>query len=139
MQNINKTILVGHVCHDVGERDFAYLGNGDKGVAKLNFTIAVNDYKKVNGNYDNIAYFFDVTSWGKNAEYLKNAIKKGTFVVVEGKLVQDRWEKDGQKFSKVYVSADKVEVGMGGKEKPTTTESANAQQPLDDFPEDPVF
>lgn len=40
---------------------------------------------------------------------LKAQLTKGTFVKVEGAMHQDRWEKDGQKRSKLVLSAIKVE------------------------------
>ena len=43
-----------------------------------------------------------------------NNITKGRQVLAEGRLVQDTWEKDGKKQSKLYVKADNVQF-MGGK------------------------
>lgn len=135
--NIDSVVLIGNLTHDIGEKDFGYVGN-EKGTAKLSFNIAVNDYKKVNGEYTNVAYFFDVVLWGKQAESIKPYLTKGKTVGVSGKLIQDRWEKDGQKFSKVYINADNVQL-LGGKGKGDSAEktSANAQKnDLSGFPED---
>lgn len=126
MNNINSVALTGNVVHDVGERDFSYVGEK----AKLNFTIAVNKNVKRNGEWTNEAMFFDVTLWGKQAESLKPYITKGKGVALEGALSQDHWEKDGQKKSKIYISASNVQLLGGGKEK---SNSANATS---DFPED---
>lgn len=136
MQSINSITLVGNLSHDIGEKDFGIIGN-EKGTAKLSFNIAVNDYKKVNGEYKDVAYFFDVVVWGKTAENIKQYLSKGTKVGVTGRLVQDKWEKGEQKFTKVYVNADNVQL-LGGKGK-SEGASASASPSNDDFPEDPVF
>ena len=60
------------------------------------FTIAVDD----RGDYTN---FIDCTAWGKTAETIANHFAKGKQIGVSGRLRQDRWEKDGQKRSKVGV------------------------------------
>ena len=135
--NIDSIVLIGNLTHDIGEKDFGYVGN-EKGTAKLSFNIAVNDYKKVNGEYTNVAYFFDVVLWGKQAENIKPYLTKGKTVGVSGKLIQDRWEKDGQKFSKVYINADNVQL-LGGKGKGDSAGKTSASPSTDDFPEDPVF
>ena len=57
---------------------------------------------------------FAVTIWGKTAENLKPYLTKGKQIAVEGYLRQDRWEKDGQKFSKVGIVADSVML-LGGR------------------------
>lgn len=135
--NIDSVVLIGNLTHDISEKDFGYVGN-EKGTARLSFNIAVNDYKKVNGEYTNVAYFFDVVLWGKQAENIKPYLTKGKTVGVSGKLIQDRWEKDSQKFSKVYINADNVQL-LGGKGKGNGTEKTSASPSTDDFPEDPVF
>jgi len=59
-------------------------------------------------------FFFDCMAWGKTGEAMKQFTSKGSMVGVNGKLQQNRWEKDGKNFSKVVVVADKVEF-LGGK------------------------
>lgn len=105
---INKVIEIGRLTRDIGERDFSYTPNGK---AKLNISIAVD-----NGYGDKKSvYFFDVTIWGKTAENLKPYLGKGKQVALTGRLTQDTWEKDGVKHSKVYITADEVQL-LGGKD-----------------------
>ena len=52
-------------------------------------------------NWIDEANYFDVTLMGTIAEKLKPYLTKGKQVGVEGNLVQDRWEKDGQKLRQV--------------------------------------
>ena len=45
---------------------------------------------------------------------MKQYLVKGKQIAVVGHLKQDRWEKDGQKFSKVSIVAEEVQL-LGGK------------------------
>ena len=109
MTNINSVVLVGRITKDVGsdERSFSYIGNG---TAKAVVNIAVNRGVKKGDKWEDEASFFDVVIWGKTAENLKPRLTKGTQITVSGYLKQDRWEKDGQKQSRVQIIADMVEV-----------------------------
>jgi single-strand DNA-binding protein len=109
MTDINSVVLVGRITKDVGsdERSFSYIGNG---TAKAVVNIAVNRGVKKGDKWEDEASFFDVVIWGKTAENLKPRLTKGTQITVSGYLKQDRWEKDGQKQSRVQVVADMVQV-----------------------------
>jgi single-strand DNA-binding protein len=109
MTDINSVVLIGRITKDVGsdERSFSYIGNG---TAKAVVSLAVNRSVKKGDKWEDETSFFDVTIWGKTAENLKPRLTKGTQITVSGYLKQDRWEKDGQKQSRVQVVADLVEV-----------------------------
>ena len=57
----------------------------------------------------------DVTVFGKRAEALNRYLSKGTHVCVQGRLRQSKWEKDGQKHSRLEVIADNVTFSGGAK------------------------
>jgi len=55
------------------------------------------------------SHFIDVTSWGKDAEFVDKFCDVGRFVGVEGELRQEKWEaSDGAKRSKVVVRAKRT-------------------------------
>ena len=100
---MNKVILSGNVGADPQFKQ-------TEKTAICNFRIAVNDkYKK-----DAAPQWFTITSFGKSAEFANNYIKKGTKVLVEGKIQLDEVEKDGVKRLFVSVISDNVEL-IGGK------------------------
>ena len=113
--DLNHVVLVGRLTRDVGsdERSFGYVGNGQ---ARANVSIAVNRSRKdsASGNWVEEANFFDVTIWGKQAENLKPYLTKGKQIAVDGYLKQDRWQKDGQNFSRVTIVANNVQL-LGGR------------------------
>ena len=135
MTDINSVVLVGRITKDVGsdERSFSYVGNG---TAKAVVNIAVNRGVKKGDKWEDETSFFDVVIWGKTAENLKPRLTKGTQIAVSGYLKQDRWEKDGQKQSKVQVVADMVEVpNISKKDADKVAEAFGGEA----FPEDNPF
>lgn len=127
MTDINRVVLVGRLVRDLGndQRDFAYTPSGQ---ARANISIAVNRSRKQGDQWVEEANFFDVTIWGKTAENLKPYLTKGKQIAVEGYLKQDRWEKDGQKFSKVGIVADSVML-LGGRSDNGGSQSSGGYTP----------
>lgn len=113
MTDLNHVVLIGRLTQDLGadERSFGYAANGQ---ARANVSIAVNRSKKNGDQWVEETYFFNITIWGKTAENLKPYLTKGKQICVEGYLKQDRWEKDGQKQSRISIVADNVQL-LGGK------------------------
>jgi single-strand DNA-binding protein len=135
MTDINSVVLVGRITKDVGsdERSISYVGNG---IAKAVVNIAVNRGVKKGDKWEDETSFFDVTIWGKTAENLKPRLTKGTQITVSGYLKQDRWEKDGQKQSRVQVVADMVEIpNVSKKDADKVAEAFGGEA----FPEDCPF
>ena len=140
MNDINHTIVIGRLVRD---GDFGYITSG---TARLNISIAVNESRKGQNGWTDYPNYFDVTIWGKTAENLKPYLIKGKQVAIEGHLQQQRWEKDGVKYSKVVIIADSVQL-LGGNENgqqsaPQAQQPAGDYQPAgsgDDFPEDIPF
>ena len=142
MTDINHLTVIGRVVRDIGGNDFGYTAGG---TARLNLSIAVNRSEKRGGEWADKASFFDVTVWGKTAENVKPYIGKGKQIAVDGYLDQQRWEKDGNKFSRVVIVANQVQL-LGGKDA-NGTQGAMPQQAQgyqdagsgDGFPEDIPF
>ena len=137
MADLNKVILIGRTTHEIDERSFGYTTGG---TARLNISIAVNRREKRNGEWADRVSYFDVTIWGKTAENIKSYLHKGKQIAVEGYLDQQRWEKDGQKYSKVCIIADNVQL-LGGKNEgaPQQAQGYNDAGSGDEFPEDVPF
>ena len=146
MTDLNHVIEIGRLTRDISERDFGYTTGG---TARLNLSIAVNRSEKRNGAWQDKVSYFDVTVWGKTAENIKSYLHKGKQIAVDGYLDQQRWEKDGQKFSKVCIVANAVQLlGGNDSQQQGAPQQAAPQQPAgeysdagsgDDFPEDIPF
>lgn len=121
-RDINHVVLVGRLTRDVGGVDFAYTAGG---VACANASIAVNRSRKQGEQWVDEVSYFDVTIWGKTAENLRPYLTKGKLIGIDGFLKQDRWEKDGQRFSKIRVVAENVQL-LGGKGDSVVKDNLNA-------------
>ena len=139
MTDLNSVIEIGRLTRDISERDFGYTTGG---TARLNLSIAVNRSEKRGGEWADKVSFFDVTVWGKTAENIRPYLHKGKQIAVDGYLDQQRWEKDGVKYSKVVIIADSVQLLGGNESAPQAQQPAGEYQSAgsgDDFPEDIPF
>lgn len=110
MNNIN---IIGNLTKDV---EVKYTQN-NKAVTTV--TVAVNE-----GYGDNQkTYFIDVQVWEKQAENLAKYCSKGSKIAVSGKLIQQSWEYEGKKQSKVLIQAFNVSYLDSKKEIQASKES----------------
>lgn len=101
---MNKVILLGNLCKDIEVR---YTKNNKMVVSN---TLAVkNDYKNANGDYD--TQFINVIFWDTKAENISKYAKKGSQLLIEGRLNVRSYEKpDSTKEYITEVEAVKVRI-----------------------------
>ena len=104
MTDINAVTIIGTLCRDIDVRYTL------QGAAIGNLAIAVNRDVKKGNEWVKEADFFDVKVFGKTAENLKQFLTKGKRIGLEGYLRQERWEKDGQKMSKVVINTINLQL-----------------------------
>lgn len=76
------------------------------GKSLCKFSIANNRYYYTNGSLQNEVYFFDLISWGYNAEKVASNLKKGSHILVSGELRQNSYfTKEGNKRNSIYILA----------------------------------
>ena len=104
MTDFNRVILIGRLTRDP-EKSYTTTGTA---VAKFGFATS-------NGFGENKkTVFVDITTWGKQAEFVTTYFTKGKEILIEGRLDFDTWEsKEGEKRSKLYVTAEKVSFAGG--------------------------
>lgn len=95
---MNKVILSGNLTGDPVVRRT----QSGKTVASLRIAVARAFSKDT-------ADFFNMTAWDKQAEFCERYMKKGTGVIVEGRLENDDYEKDGVKHRSVRIQIDRIE------------------------------
>jgi len=90
MKAYNKTIVLGNLGRDPEMR---YTPNGK---AVCNFSIASTDSFTRDGEKQEVTTWFRCTAWDKFAETCNNILKKGSQVLVEGRVSVSAYEKDGE-------------------------------------------
>ena len=104
MASFNRVILLGNLTKDPEVR---YTPSGDA-VADLRMAIS-RRFKGRDGEQREDTCFVGVTVWRRQAETCAEYLRKGSQVLVEGNLKYDEWEKDGQKHSRLSVTAQRVQ------------------------------
>ena len=118
---MNKVILIGRLTRDPEIR----YSTGANATAVGSFSIAVDRRFKRDGEPD--ADFFDCTAFGKQAEFVERYLKKGTKMVVVGRLQNDNYtNKEGQKVYRTRIMVDELEfaesknvAGEGSENRPS--------------------
>ena len=111
MNGFASVVIIGNLVRDPA------LKYTPTGTPMAEFGIAVNErWKDASGEKKEEVHYFDVTCFGKTAEFASQYLVKGKPVAVEGKLQQNRWETgDGQKRSKIQVIANRIHFLPDGK------------------------
>jgi len=108
MASFNKVILMGNLTRDP---EIRYTPSG---TAVGDLRMATNRrYRTADGQERDETCYVGVTVWGRQAETCGEYLKKGAPALVEGRLKYDEWEKEGQKFSRLSVVAERVQF-LGG-------------------------
>lgn len=127
MANFNKVVLVGRLVDVPKFVDFERTGGR---VANFSFAVTNRKFDAQKNEWVDDPMFIDCSIFnrgenGKQVDTLQRlveerGVKKGWLLLLEGRLVQDRWEKDGQKQSKIKVIVDSYQLiseprGEGGR------------------------
>ncbi len=111
----NKIILVGNLTRDIELR----YSQGGMGIAKT--AIATSRKFTSNGEKKEEVCFVDITFFGRSAEVANQYLRKGSKILVEGRLQFEQWvDQNGQKRSKHSVIVETMQMldskgdAMGG-------------------------
>lgn len=102
----NKIILVGNLTRDVEVRYSA------SNLAIGNTGMAVNrQYKNQMGEKKEEVLFVDLSFFGRTAEIANQYLRKGSKILVEGKLKLDQWiDTNGMKRSKHSITVESMQM-----------------------------
>ena len=135
----NKVILAGNLTRDIELR------NTPNGLAVANTGIACNrKFKSQTGESKEEVLFLDITFFGRTAEIANQYLKRGSKVLVDGRLKLDQWtDQNGQKRSKHSLVVETMKM-LGGREEETYTQPPATQQHAqsqiyDSKPDSPVI
>ena len=102
----NKVVLVGNLTRDIEVR------NSQSGSVVANSAIATSrKFKGQNGEQKEEVCFIDITFFGRTAEIAQQYLRKGSKLLIEGRLVFDQWvDQNGQKMSKHSVAVETMQM-----------------------------
>lgn len=113
----NKVILIGNLTRDIEMR------YAQSGTAIASTGIATNrKFKAQDGTQKEEICFVDVTFFGRTGEIANQYLKRGSKVLIEGRLKLDQWQdQSGAKRSKHSITVETMQM-LGSKD------SGNQQQ-----------
>ena len=114
---MNRVILIGRLTKDPEIRT-----SGNYTIAS--FSLAVDRKFKRDGEPE--ADFFNCTAFNKTAEFIEKYCKKGTKMVIEGRVQNDNYEKDGVKHYGVKIMVDSLEFAESKSANATTSTKVEA-------------
>jgi single-strand DNA-binding protein len=108
----NKIILAGNLTRDI---EIKYTQSGS---AIGNTAIATSrKFKSATGEQKEEVLFVDLTFFGRTAEIANQYLRKGSKVLVDGRLKLDQWTaQDGSKRSKHSVTVENLQM-LGSKDE----------------------
>jgi single-strand DNA-binding protein len=141
---LNKAILIGNLTRDP---ELKAIPSGNK---VCTFSIATNrTYKDANGVRQEKTDYHNIVVWGKTAENVATYMKKGSQILVEGRMETRSWD-DAATNTKKYrteIIADTVQFGSKntGTSSPSSsnqasTPSSKKEEEIDtiDYPEEQI-
>ena len=120
----NKVIMIGNLTRDI---ELKYLPSGS---AIANGAIATSHkYKKQNGEQVDEVCFLDFSIFGKGGEIFNQYVRKGSKVMLEGRLVFQQWKaQDGTNRSRHALSVTEFKF-LDGKSDSQDTGGNNYNAP----------
>ncbi len=101
----NKVILVGNLTRDI---ELKYSSGG---LAIASTALATNRKFTVNGEKKEEICFIDITFFARSAEIANQYLKKGSKILIEGRLQFDQWsDAQGNKRSKHSVVVETMQM-----------------------------
>ena len=113
MRGFSKVVIAGNLTRD------PELRSTPSGSSVCGFSVAVNRiYRDSSGEQKESVSFFDCSAWNKLGETINQYAKKGTGVLVSGRLEQRSWEDKatGQKRSRVEIVVEDFNFIGGGRD-----------------------
>ena len=129
MRGFSKAIITGNLTRD------PELRTTPNGASVCSFSVAVNRvYKDSNGEQKEDVSFIDCSAWGRLAEMISQYAKKGTGVLVSGRLDQRSFEgKDGVRRSRTEIVVEDFNFTGGPRgDNDSNTSNFGATNMVDD-------
>jgi len=106
VKSLNRVVLVGNV--QPREPEVSHIPSLGRDVAK--FTIVTKEgYMDKSNQWQESSEWHNIVAWGYNAKKVEKSIKRGSLVLVEGKIKSRKWQdKNGQDRRTTEIIADTI-------------------------------
>lgn len=136
---LNKAILIGNLTRD------PELKSLPSGVKVCSFSLATNRvWKDKNGARQEAADYHNIVVFGRQAETVAQYMKKGSSILVEGRIQTRSWDDktSGEKKYRTEVVADRTQFGPKGSSGGTSAapKTASTSEEIDsiEYPEEDI-
>ena len=103
---LNKVMIVGNLTKDPELKQLP------SGSSVANFSVATNrTWKDKDGAKQEDVEYHNIVIFGKMAETVAQYMRKGSQLMIEGRLQTQSWEKDGVKKYRTEIVAESVQFG----------------------------
>ncbi|MDD2804989.1 MAG: single-stranded DNA-binding protein [Elusimicrobiales bacterium] len=131
MPEINSVMLAGRLTRDPEVR----YTQSQMAVASLGLAVNRRFQDKASGEWKDDTIFVSVTVWGQAAERCKEKMRKGTPLMVDGRITMSEYtDKAGQKRKELKITANRVQImsfdgpaGEGAPKAAPADEAAEAE------------
>ena len=123
---LNKAILIGNLTRDPEIRSLP------SGIKVCSFSLATNRvWKDKNGARQESTDYHNVVVFGRQAETVAQYMKKGSSILVEGRMQTRSWDdkNTGEKKYRTEIVADRTQFGPKGAGTSGGTTSAGSKAP----------
>ncbi|MEI6660096.1 MAG: single-stranded DNA-binding protein [bacterium] len=141
---LNKVILIGNLTRDP---ELKAIASGNK---VCTFGLATNRvYKDASGARQEKTEFHNIVVWGKTAENVAQYMRKGSQILVEGRLETRSWDDQATNVKKyrTEIVADTIQFGSKGTSAPASgapkssapkAESADSELDTIEYPDEQI-
>lgn len=106
---MNNCIFLGRLTKDPESREV-----GETSVTSFGLAVQRN-FKNKEGEYE--ADFFDFDAWGKQGEAIARFFEKGSLILLTSSARLDRWEKEGEKKSRIKFTVSSFDFVTSKKDR----------------------
>jgi len=115
--NLNKVFVLGNVTRDPEQK------NLPSGQPVASFGVATNRFYTQNGEKKQDTEFHNIVTFGRLAEIASQYLKKGSLVLIEGRLRTRNWQdSSGNKHYRTEITAERMQLGPRAGEKTKSQE-----------------
>lgn len=103
---LNKAMVIGNLTRDPEMKALP------SGIKVCNFSVATNrTWKDKDGAKKESTEFHNIVVFGRQAEIIQQYMKKGSSIMIEGRMQTRSWDADGGKKYRTEIIADTFQFG----------------------------